>query len=274
MAACDKDEANKQNMDVIKIAVLPDQSKKRLSRRYASLIKYLSEETGIPCKLILVENYSDLVSRFAKKEIDFARFGGVTFVQTHFKYDAVPLVMRDVDAKFTSYFIVHKSASEKTVMDYKGKSLSFGSQLSTSGHLMPRFYLSELGISEPEKHFSEIHYSGAHDATINSVKNGEVDIGAVNSVVLDELYRENKDFKNSIRILWKTPPYADYVWATQNTLPNDIQQKVLNAFLKLDLARDEHKGILEKVGAGGYLPARIQDFKVLTKIVEKQGLLR
>lgn len=54
------------------------------------------------------------------------------------------------------------SPPQDRITDFKGKVFSSGSNLSTSGHLLPRHFLKEMGI-EPENYFSWVDYSGKHD---------------------------------------------------------------------------------------------------------------
>ncbi|WP_162826144.1 PhnD/SsuA/transferrin family substrate-binding protein, partial [Escherichia marmotae] len=81
---------------------------------------------------------------------------GFTFVQarlrTHGK--VVPIVQRAEDAKFTSRFITTAPAVHK-LSALRGKTFVFGAPSSTSGSLMPRYYLQQAGI-HPEKDFKTV----------------------------------------------------------------------------------------------------------------------
>jgi phosphonate transport system substrate-binding protein len=111
-----------------------------------------------------------------------AWLGGFTFVQASLHGKVVPLVQREEDSKFTSKFIVNAAVGAKSLKDLKGKSFAFGSASSTSGHLMPRYFLQKEGI-KPETFFKNVAYSGAHDATVAWVASGKVDAGALNASV-------------------------------------------------------------------------------------------
>jgi len=124
----------------LRVGVLPDEGHESIQKRVLPLIQYLAEETGINIQYIRHNKYEDLLEDFHERKIDLAWFGGYTFAKAHLQDRAVPLVMRDVDFKFTSYFLVRTDHPAKSIFDFKDKVLAFGSRLSTSGHLMPRYF--------------------------------------------------------------------------------------------------------------------------------------
>jgi len=265
-------EQTTQTQTLIKVSVLPDQSNEKLVKRYKNLLDYLGDKTGIVFQLVLSENYDDLLLRFQRGEIDIARFGGATFARANNEFNAIPLVMRDVDVKFTSYFLARKSDSQKKLSDFKGKKFGFGSPLSTSGHFMPRYILSQQNI-HPETFFSSVEYSGAHDKTARWVIEGKIDIGVANSVIIDNLFRSGKINQNDISIISQSPPFADYVWAAQSDLPKPIQNSIIDAFLELSTSDRRNKLILDEVGASAYLPARVEDFSALFSVLKNMKIL-
>ena len=256
----------------LRFSVLPDQKQSILQQRYGPLLDYLEQETGIACKLIFSRDYSDLLNKFRRGDIDIARFGGVTFTMARARSQAEPLVMRDIDKKFRSAFLVRADNTATDLNEFKDKRFSFGSRLSTSGHLMPRYFLNKENI-KPETFFKEVRYSGTHDRTANWVSQGVVDIGVANAEVIHKLLSTQQKQSMNIRILQETPPYADYVWAAQIELPESIKQKVIAAFLKLSNDTPQGKLILKAIGAEAYLPALNSEFEILENTVRQLGLL-
>lgn len=268
-AGCSDDgESGKGMPAVLKIGIPPDESKATLLKRYTPLFKYLSRELGIPYELKISTSYKNLLELFEKGDIDLAHFGGFTFIQAYHKHKAVPLVMRDIDTRFTSYFVTRADIPLRRLPDFKGKTFSFGSKLSTSGHLMPRYFLNEeMGIV-PEKFFSKVQYSGSHDKTAIQVQDGIVDIGAANSKIIDKMLRDGRLSREKIRILWESPPYADYVWVLQSGFNKTTRMKIRNAFLALSPSIKTDAAILSKVDAAGFLPASFADFEQLNRVAE------
>lgn len=258
---------------VLRVGILPDESEQALRKRYGSFLTYLSAKTGIDVRLVLPSDYADLVRLFRDREVELAYFGGLTFVQAHVLFDAVPLVMRDVDTRFTSWFLVKDGEAAQELTDFKGKSFAFGSRLSTSGHLMPRHFMQTQMQIYPEQFFSRVHYSGAHDKTAYLVRDGVVDLGVANSEIIKNMLQDGRLKTNDLRVLWETPPYNDYVWAVHGQLNADVKTQLRNAFLELS-AEDAAQGkILKRMDTEGFLPAGDRDFLLLEHIAGTLGLL-
>ena len=122
----------------------------------------------------------------------------------------VPVASRDIDFKFSSYFLVRTENPARVLLDLKGKKIGFGSSKSTSGHLMPRFFMKKMGI-EPESFFSEVLFSGSHDRSAYLVRDGAVDVSVANSNVIDRMVSSGQLDPKSVRSLWETPPYASSI---------------------------------------------------------------
>lgn len=259
-------------LELLRIGILPDETKDKLVARYTPLFNYLSEEIDIPYKLVIPDTYSELVELFHDGKVDLAYFGGFTFVKAHVQDDAISLVMRDVDTRFTSYYLVRADSDAGTLMDFKGKRFSFGSNLSTSGHLMPRHFMNEIGIT-PENFFSEVIYSGKHDQTAYHVRDGKADLGVANSAVIKKMYKEGRLSEKEVRIMSETPPYPDYVWAAQSSLDATLRKKIKDAFLNLSPENGAHARILAGIDAGRFLPAEVSDFNMLADVVNDLELL-
>lgn len=255
----------------IRVSLLPDTTKEQIIKRYKPLLDYVSKNTGIKFKLILTDSYQSLYDKFVNKEIDFALFGGYTYVKAHLSADAEPLIFRDVDERFHSVVLVRKNNLARTLNDLKNSSFSFGSKLSTSGHLMPRYFFSKLGI-KPELFFKNIKYSGSHAKTAQMVMSGQVHAGVANSEIINRMFNDGRLNKNSIKILWTSPPFPDYVWAIQPDVSPAIKNNIREAFLNLDIDNKEHAKILNFIGAKYYLPATNQNFAILEDIVLKSRL--
>lgn len=264
---------HKSAPSILHVGVLPDESEEAIRSRYVPLLKYLSVVTGLDVQLVLPANYNDLVAQFINNEIDIAYFGGLTFVQALTRHNAEPLVTRDVDTRFTSWFFVKNSDTAQNLNDYKGKRFSFGSRLSTSGHLMPRHFIQGQFQIIPEQFFSEVSYSGTHDTTAYKVRDGIVDIGVANSQIIKAMISDGRLKENDLRIIWQTPPYPDYVWAVQNHLQPVLKLQLLEAFLSLNLDIEEHSKILTLLRTDGFLPVDAKEYSTLQEVAEDLNML-
>jgi energy-coupling factor transporter ATP-binding protein EcfA2 len=167
-----------------------------------------------------VSDYPAAVEALVNKKVDLVWFGGFTHVQAQIRSGGkiVPIAQREEDTKFQSVFIAKTDSGIKTLADMKGKQISFGSQSSTSGHLMPRSNLLHAGIN-PEKDFRRIAYSGAHDATIASVVSGKVDAAALDITVWRKFVGENKVDTKAVDVFFTTPPFFNYNWSVHADMP-------------------------------------------------------
>ncbi len=171
---------------VLRVTAIPDESPTELARKAAPLVKYLEAKLGMKVEFTPVTDYAAAVETLINHKVDLAWFGGFTFVQASARSGGkvIPIVQREEDERFRSVFIT-SDPTIKTLTDLKGKDVSFGSQSSTSGHLMPRSVLLQAGI-DPDKDFKRVAYSGAHDATIAAVAAGKVQAGALNVSVWEK----------------------------------------------------------------------------------------
>lgn len=257
--------------DPIRIAVLPDQSKEALLSQYAPLLDYLEDATSLEFELTIPLDYSDLLDQFDAGSIDFAWFGGLTFTQAEQKSQAVPVVFRDVDLQFTSCYLAHGSDTRTTIREFEGEDFSFGPELSTSGHLMPRYFLADEGLY-PEQFFASIRHSAGHDQTAIWVSNGTVALGVANCIIAQSLLENGLLSSDDVRVIETTPPYSDYVWAANASMDERIRLMLLDAFLALDATIPEHNAILRSQGANVYLPAGSESFAIVRMAAERAGL--
>ena len=263
-----------QSLKEVRVSVIPDENPQELLRIYAPFANYLSKEIGLPVKFIPVIDYAATVEGLAANRLDLVWYGGFTSVQAaHRAKGARRLVMRKEDAQFKSRFITRKGSGIKSLKDLKGKTFSFGSVSSTSGHLMPRYFLLQAKI-KPERDFAKFSFSGAHDATAAWVEAGRVDAGVLNFLVWDKLVQSKKVDVNKVVVFWTTPPYVDYVWMIRGGMDKGLVKKISKAFLKLDYKKPGHKRLLDLHRTKGYIPAKDSDWKGIEKAAVATGLLK
>lgn len=257
-----------------RITAIPDESPTELARKAAPLVKYLEQRLGTKVEFTPVTDYAAAVEALANQQVDLAWFGGFTFVQALVRSGgkAIPLVQREEDAQFRSVFITTE-AGIKSLADLKGKTLSFGSQSSTSGHLMPRSFLNAAGI-DPDKDLRRVAYSGAHDATVAAVASGKVDAGALNISVWEKLVADKKVDASKVRVFHTTPPYYDYNWTVHADMPAAQRERLTKAFLDLSKATPEGREILELQRATRFVPTQASNYKGIESAARNAGLLK
>lgn len=258
---------------VFRITAIPDESPTELARKAEPLVKYLESKLGMPVVFTPVTDYAASVEALINKKVDLAWFGGFTFVQAHVRSGGkvIPVAQREEDERFRSVFITGDPAIQ-TLADLKGKDVSFGSQSSTSGHLMPRSFLLQAGV-DPDKDFRRVAYSGAHDATIAAVASGKVQAGALNISVWEKFVADKKVDTAKVRAFYTTPPYYDYNWTVHADMPAALREKLTQALLSLSRDTDEGKQILDLQRATRFIPTRVENYKGIETAARSAGLL-
>ena len=258
----------------LRISTIPDESINELHKKFLPLVEYLEKETNLKIEFTPVTDYAAVVEALVSKKIDMAWLGGFTYVQADMRSNGniIPIIQRERDKKFKSVFITNKDSKIKNLKDLKNKTFSFGSPSSTSGHLMPRYFLMQEKII-PENFFNKIAYSGAHDATIFSVLGKKVDAGALNISVWEDFNKKNLKVKNNLSVFFTTPDYFDYNWSIRKDIPESTRKKIINAFLKLDKNKPSHKEILELQRAEKYITTNKLNYQRIKDAAIKINLL-
>lgn len=263
-----------QALKELRVSAIPDENPQEMLRIYTPFADYLTKEIGIPVKFTPVVDYAATVEGLAANRLEMVWYGGLTSVQAAKQAKgARRIIMRKEDAEFKSHFITRPDTGIKDLKGLKGKTFAFGSVSSTSGHLMPRYFLVKGGIN-PEKDFSKFSFSGAHDATAAWVESGQVDAGALNFLVWDKLVESKKVDTSKVSIFWTTPPYVDYVWTVRAGVDKATVEKITKAFLKLDYNRPEDKVLLDLHRTKGYIAAKDADWKGIEDAAKAAGLLK
>ncbi len=263
-----------EKLTELRVSAIPDENPQELLRIYKPFAKYLSKEIGIPVKFVPVVDYAATVEGLAANRLDLVWYGGFTSVQAARRAkDAQRIIMRKEDAKFKSKFITRKGSGIRSLKDLEGKTFAFGSVSSTSGHLMPRYFLWQAGIN-PEKDFAKFAFSGAHDATAAWVEAGRVDAGALNFLVWDKLLKNRKVDTGKVEVFWTTPDYVDYVWVIRGGIDQELVKKISKAFLKLDDNKPAHKKLLKLHRTKGYVPAKDSQWEGIEKAAIAAGMLK
>src|SRR5215468_2292338 len=256
----------------LRVSMIPTTDPSKMLRDAEPLVARLEKATSRKVTLTIPQNYAAVVEALVHGQVDIAHFGGFTFVQANKRAGAVPLVQRDRDREFHSKFITARD-DVRSLADLKGKRFAFGDVNSTSGHLMPAFFMRKEGVDPVV--VDQAIYTGGHDATALAVAERRADAGALDEAVWDRLTREGKVDPAKVRVFWTTPPFLDYVWAARKDLDPAVTAKIAEAFLSLDPAKAEDRPILELLSANGrYVKADAASYAPLRDAAVREGLLR
>jgi len=265
------------------IGAIPDQDPQELQRLYGVVADQLERELGVKVKYRPVTDYTAAVTAFRVGDLDLVWFGGLTGVQAQRQVPGAPsLAQRDIDTNFRSVFIANRRsgiepvAGQSGLRALAGRTFTFGSQTSTSGRLMPQFFLAQAGV-RPQQFEGAPGFSGAHDRTIELVESGAYEAGALNEQVWRDALKEGEAERDRVREIWRSPAYNDYQWIAQpdlaERLGDGFTDRVQTALLNIDGDTAQEKQILELFGAGGFVPVRPGDHREIVRAGQATGLL-
>ena len=270
---------------VLRIGAIPDQNPERLNRLYGVLAKQLSTDLKVPVRYVPVSNYPAAVTAFRTGSLDLVWFGGLTGVQARLQTPgAKVLAQRDIDAKFRSVFIANTASglkpisSQKQLTTLRGKRFTFGSESSTSGRLMPQYFLQQAGVSPSQFAGGRPGFSKSHDATIALVQSGSYQAGALNEQVWTSAVNEGRVDPSKVRVIWRTPTYVDYHWVVRPGLDQRFGKgfttRLQKALLSIDRTTANGKTILELFAAGSFIPAKDSQYHSIEQVGRQLGKIR
>ena len=275
IAACGPDSARAKDT-VLRVGGVPDQQAARLVRRFDGVAQYLSRALGVKVEYVPSIDYAAVVTGFKHGDLDLVWFGGFTGVQARM---ATPgsqaIIQRPADEDFRSVFIVSTGIAADDLADLEGLTFSFGSENSTSGHVMPRHFLLEAGI-DPDRDFSGLPgYSASHEKTWKLVESGTFQAGVLNKVVWDRAVEDRRVDLSKVRPLMITTPYNDYNW----TIRPDVDERfgagfagrVREAFLVMGEADTELVSLFE---TDRFIETKNENYGALEDVARRLGLLR
>ena len=276
---------SQENNKELLIGAIPDQNPEKLNRLYKLLSDEMSKELKVKVKYIPVINYSAAVTAFRTGSLDLIWFGGLTGVQARLqKPGSLILAQRDIDSKFKSVFIANRKSNIKMINNInelkslKGKRFTFGSESSTSGRLMPQYFLQKAGVSLNDFKGKRPGFSGSHDATLALVQSGSYEAGALNEQVWLSNRNNGRVNNSKVFVIWRTPPYADYHWLAQPDIDKrfgeGFTEKIKKAILDLDYKDSKDRKILNLFGAKKFIPAYKQEYEKIEKIGRDIGKIR
>lgn len=269
---------------VLTVGAIPDQDPQRLQRLHGLVAAHLEAALDVDVEYRPVTDYAAAVSLFRTGDLQLVWFGGLTGVQARLQTPgAVAVAQRDVDRAFHSLFLGHVGSGIAPFDDVaglaalEGRRFVFGSQSSTSGYLMPAWFLREAGV-DPRRGFDgEPGLSGSHDRTIDLVASGTYDAGVVNEQVWQAREQAGTVDTTSVEVLFRTPPYADYHWVLGPTAleqhGRDLPARLLRALQDLDASDPDDAAVLELFGAERFVPVDEGDHDRIEQVGRELGLV-
>ncbi|MCE2405665.1 MAG: putative selenate ABC transporter substrate-binding protein [Dehalococcoidia bacterium] len=265
--------------EVLQIGGIPDQEAAKLARRFNTVADYLRDELDVQVEYVPSVDYAALVTAFKNGDVHLGWFGGLTGVQAR---DASPgaraIAQRPRDTEFHSVFVAGSDLEVTSLEDLKGLTFTFGSESSTSGHLMPRHFLLQAGVDADADFQGLPGYSGSHDKTWKLVESGSFQAGALNEAVWQKAVDDGKVDLGKVRVFFTTPPYFDYNWSVRGDLDQafgeGFTQRIQSALMSLSPSQEGEKEILDLFQAQGFVPSDNGNYEAIEDVARDLGIIR
>lgn len=263
--------------DAFTIGVIPVQTEGQMDTAMKKLQTLLSDELGREVSIEVYPDYNGVVEAMNYDKIDMAYLGPLTYVIAEEKSNAKAIITQLIDGVpyYHSYIIAHKDSPLTSIEDLVANAgetdFAFGDINSTSGSLIPSIELQDQGVytSENENEFASVRFSGSHDATALAVQNKQVDAGAIDSAIYDQLVESGKIEGDQFKTIWKSEELFQYPWAVLESTNEETIKTLQETFLAI-----EDPEILDAFGASGFTEATNEDYESIKQAAIKQGIIK
>ena len=264
---------------VLRFSGIPDQNTTELAARFLPLADYLAKELGVVVEYVPTRDYQATVETFRNGDILLGWFGGLTGVQARAAVDGSSAIAQgDIDPEYYSYFIANErtglGVSDEFPAEIGEYRFTFGSESSTSGRLMPEYFIREATGQSPEEFFANpVGFSGSHDRTAELVESGQYDVGVLNYLVYERRVEDGATDPDVAGIIWQTPTYVDYHWVAHPRL-DEIFGEGFTGRLQQTLVGVTDSNLLAALPRDRLIPADDQNYDQLRAVAEQLGMLR
>lgn len=242
-----------------RFTAIPDQNTSRLKERFDKIATYLAAQLSVDVEYIPVKSYAASVAAFKNSDVQLAWFGGLSGVQAR---RAVPnaqaIAQGEEDMAFVTYFIANATTGLAPASGFpeeiEGRTFTFGSKGSTSGRLMPEFFIRQHFEKAPNDVFRRVGFSGDHSKTIALVQSGSYEVGAVNYAVWEKELKTGVIDTAKVSVIWKTPTYPDYNWSIRGDVDTTFGEGFLDRVQKA-LLEMQDRSLLDSFPRTKFIPS-------------------
>lgn len=261
---------------VFTFTAIPDEDESQLRTRFDKVAKYLESQLGVDVRYIPVKSYSAAVTAFRNNQVQLAWFGGLSGVQARRLVPGSEAIAQGYeDQFFKSYFIAHHSTDivpSESFPNLNGYTFTYGSKGSTSGRLMPQFFIERNLGKKSEDVFSRVGFSGDHSRTIAQVQAGAYQVGAVNYKVWETSVANGTVDLGKVDVIWQSPAYPDYQWTVRDGVNDQFgegfKEKLTQALLGM-----KDPELLDSFPRKSFVEAENLDYQPIENVAKAIGLI-
>jgi len=266
----------------INLGIISTDSSAVLKQRWEPLIDDMKKQTGLNVKAFFATDYAGIIEGMRFNKVQIGYFGNASALEAVDRSNGEIFAKAqhaNGDSGYYSLLITNVNSRFKTLDDVfkntKDVTLGFGDPNSTSGTLVPSYYLFAKHNTPVNTSFKSVLPS-SHEANLLAVVNNKVDIATNNSMAMATLKREHPDKFAQVRVLWTSPliPSDPLVW--RKDLPQATKDKIRKFFLNYAKTDPHEKavmaGITEYSGFEASSDQQLQPIREIALFQQKQKI--
>ena len=247
----------------INFGIISTEATQNLKADWQPLLDDMEKQTGLKVKAFFAPDYAGIIEGMRFNKVQIAWMGNKSAMEAVDRSNAevfAQMVNADGTQGYYSHLIVHKDSPLSNLNDMfiNAKNLSFGNgdPNSTSGFLVPGFYVFAQNKVDPKSAFKVVRNAN-HETNALAVANKQVDVATNNSENLDKLKERQPEKVKDIKIIWTSPLIPLDPMVMSKNLPDATKTKIKTFFYNYAKTDAREKEIVMKI-------SKLSGFKVST----------
>lgn len=261
------------------IAYAPNESTTDSTDARSTLAKDLGKVINMDVKEIQASDYTAIIEALRTGKADMAYMGALAVAMGSERAGVTPIVMKapngdKAQAVYHSVFVTQKDNSEiNSIKDFKGKTIAFVDPDSTSGNLVPT---SEIMKAFPDLHltnekihtngefFEAVSFSGKHQAGLQAVIKGDVDIVPISDQIMASEFKNGNADENAVKVVHSSAAIPAEAMVVSKTVNEDLK-KTLTKFLVEYNNKDYFDKVIKKADAR-FVECSMEDYQPIVEL--------
>jgi phosphonate transport system substrate-binding protein len=231
-------------------------------RSYHTLRDHLTANTPYRFHLVFGKTSEEVIGHLEERISDVAQLGVVSYIEAHKQFGLIPLVKplnREGEPFSRSIFLTRSDSSFGNLAELEGATLAFGPFHSTLGNLIPRYELTNAGLTVDK--LREIQNLDYDEEVARLVSSGRFDAGAVKDVVAYQYEHQG------LRFLHVSDPIPTAPLVVRHDMPEVVSQAIANAFLMLGFGESENRHGWNEEVRYGFVSAADTDYYPIRRLL-------
>ncbi|MEB3357951.1 MAG: phosphonate ABC transporter substrate-binding protein [Synechococcales bacterium] len=276
-ATAETGEACAPELAALDFGIISTESQENLKSLWEPFLDVMEAEIGRTVNGFYATDYAGVIEAMGANKVQLAWYGGKSYIEAAARSNAeafAQTVNADGTKGYYAYLITNKenpivneidleagNGDEYVVENAADLTFAFNDPNSTSGFLVPTYYVFAQKGVDPNQIFSELIFAGSHEATAQAVAENQVDVATNNSESLTRLGESDPEALDKIQVIWTSPIIPSDPLAYRNDLPDCLKEEIKGFFLNM---KDET--VLEPLGWSGFDPAGDEDWNTIREL--------